>query len=303
MKQDFETGELKAELERALGFRLSSLVRLDGAKALNFKAVREADGMAFAVKCSPPERRVMFDHLVRHLEETKGTKAVKRLFEKECPPEFRGYNVLCLSWCEGERLFPDELTSEQLAAFLDDYRAFSAAMQKTRLFVPHNPSVEWRRMALAKCRGLGGWIVRRLLEEIPEDELAYRSDLLRIVHGDFHHGNFLFAGGRVAGYLDLEEFCQGYPTDDLLRYFCCATEHLRWYEGWRKRRILRQFGLAVALLPYSRHEWLVAINVRFVNRVFMRTGSKASIGLVPALHLAFRARFYRRLRRTVRFLI
>ena len=39
MKQDFETEELKDELERALGFRLRSLGRLDGARALNFKAV------------------------------------------------------------------------------------------------------------------------------------------------------------------------------------------------------------------------------------------------------------------------
>ena len=48
MKQDFETVDLKAELERSLGFGLKSLDRLDGASALNYRAVRTSDGMTFA---------------------------------------------------------------------------------------------------------------------------------------------------------------------------------------------------------------------------------------------------------------
>lgn len=48
--QTFETSELKAELERSLGFELKSLERLDGAAALNFKAVRASDGMTFAAR-------------------------------------------------------------------------------------------------------------------------------------------------------------------------------------------------------------------------------------------------------------
>jgi len=114
MKQPFATEELKDELERKLGFRLRELTRLDGASALNFKAVREADGLPFAVKCSPPSRQRMFDNLVRHLEETRGTKAVRRLFEKECPTVFRSHNLICLEWCAGERLLPDQLTDDQL---------------------------------------------------------------------------------------------------------------------------------------------------------------------------------------------
>ena len=82
VKQDFETEELKGELERALGFRLRSLERLDGARALNFKAVRDSDGFAFAVKCAPPnERQGLFRHLLEHLEVTEGTRAVRRVFE------------------------------------------------------------------------------------------------------------------------------------------------------------------------------------------------------------------------------
>ena len=50
MEQTFETSELKAELERSLGFALRSLERLDGASALNFKAVRASDGMTYVAR-------------------------------------------------------------------------------------------------------------------------------------------------------------------------------------------------------------------------------------------------------------
>jgi len=300
MKQTFKTEELKTELERSLGFALRSLERLDGASALNFKAVRDSDGMAFAVKCSPLSRQKMFDGLVRHLTDLKGTKAVQRLFERDCPAAFRGYNLVCTAWCSGRRMFPDALTDGQMQGFLDDYLTFSAALQRTSHIVPHDPFVTWRAEALAKCRGLGGFVMRRLLQEISVADLDYREELLRIIHGDFHHGNFLFEDGRVSVYLDLEEFCQGYPTEDLLRYFCCAAEHLRWYEQGRKRRMLKLFELAVRHLPYSRHEWLVAINSRFICRVFMNTNGVSRIGLFKTLNLAFRAAFYRKLRAIVR---
>ena len=299
MKQPFETAELKAELERSLGFALRSFERLDGASAFNFKAVREADGFTFAVKCSPLAKQDLFDRYVRHITELKGTKTVERLFERECPPTFGGCNVVCTSWCAGERVFPDKLTDGQFVAFLDDFREFSAALQKTTLILPEWPILEWRETALGKDKGLGGKILRKLILEMPLEDLCHRPELLKVIHSDFHYGNFLFADGRVAGYMDLEEFCLGYPPDDLLRYFCCAAEHLRWYEQRRKRRMLALFALAVRHMSYSRHEWRTAINARYMNRVFMNTHERKRIGLGTALNLAFRAMFYRKLRRIV----
>ena len=300
MKQDFPTEELKAELERTLGFRLRSLVRLDGASALNFRAEREGDGLVFAVKCSPKFRQVMFDHLVAHLRETEGTKAVRRLFADECPPTFRGHNVICLSWCAGERKFPDQLTEGQLVAFLDDYLAFSGAMQRATGIAPHDPMLEWRGKALANCHGLWGGKVRRLIErDLPAAGVTYRPEHLKVIHGDFHHGNFLFVNGRVNGFFDLEEFCEGYPADDLIRYFVCAAEHLRWYEGWRIGRILARFAVAVRHLPYPREEWETAINCLLMRKIYMKT-QDGSVGFVRAVNLLFRARLYRRLRGIVR---
>ena len=296
MKQPFETAELKAELERSLGFGLKSLVRLDGASALNFRAERESDGLLFAVKCSPKFRQVMFDHLVAHLRETEGTKAVKRLFAAECPATFRGFNVICLSWCEGERKFPDELTEPQLIALLDDYLAFSEAMQKATGIVPHDPMLAWREVALKNCRGC----LRRLIErELPVEGVTYRKELLKTVHGDFHHGNFLFVDGKVNGFFDLEEFCEGYPTDDIVRYFVCAAEHLKGFGVFRFGRILERFAAAVRHLPYAREEWEVAINCLLLRKIYMKT-KDGPVGFARAVNLLFRARLYRRMKRIVR---
>lgn len=300
MKQEFETSELKSELERALGFRLLSLERLDGASALNFKAVRESDRLAFAVKCSPKSRQIMFDHLVRHLEETKGTKAVSRLFAGECPSTFRGYNVICLSWCVGERLFPDQLSSEQFADFLNEYQAFSAAIQRSAHVVPADPIADWRAGALTACRGICGcWLTRLIERELPVDEVRYRPDRLGVIHGDFHHGNFLFVDGRLSGFFDLEEFCGGYPADDIVRYIVCAAEHLKWYEQGRKREILKRFAEAVDRLPYPADEWLTAIDGLLILKIFKKVGGR-SAGPIQTGNLLFRARFYLALKRIVR---
>lgn len=287
------------ELERALGFRLLSLERLDGASALNFKAVRESDGLAFAVKCSPKSRQIMFEHLVCHLEETRGTKAVSRLFAKECPPTFRGYNVICLSWCVGERLFPDQLTSEQFADFLDEYQAFSAAMQRSARVVPADPIADWRNGALIACRGYcGRWLARLIERELPAEEVCYRPERLGVIHGDFHHGNFLFVDGCLSGFFDLEEFCGGYPADDIVRYIVCAAEHLKWYEQGRKREIRKRFAEAVDRLPYPTDEWMTAIDGLLVRKIFKKVGGR-SVGLFQMGNLLFRARFYLALKRIV----
>jgi len=296
MEQTFSTEELKEELERKLGFRLRELTRLDGASALNFKAVRATDGMPFAVKCSPPKHQKMFDHLVQNLRGLEGSKAVHRLFERELPPVFRGYNLLCTSWCEGVRIFPDRLTDDQFRAFLDDYLEFSAAMQKCVGVFPLLPLVKMRIGLLTFTGGMWRWLLRLFVDrEIPEHTLVYRDSLVRTVHSDFHHGNFLFVDGRVNGYLDLEEFRKGYPAEDLIRYLVCAAEHLRWYELQRGRRICARFAQAVRQLPYSRDEWLLAINSRLLVKVCSKLQGHR-IGPFQLANLFFKARFYRRLK-------
>lgn len=297
--QSFETTELKAELERSLGFALGELTRLDGASSLNYRAVRASDGLTFAVKCSPPERQVLFDRLVRHLDDVNGTKAVRRLFAETCPAKFRGFNVTCLSWCPGERRFPDQLTDNQLTTFLDDYLEFSSAMQKSTDIAPLDPVLDWRQKTLDQCTGVWGGVLRQLIErELPAEGVTYDSKRLKVVHGDFHHGNFLFDDGKVAGFFDLEEFCAGYPADDIVRYFVCAAEHLRWYQLGRLRRTYRLFAQAVRQLPWPKDEWRTAVNALLVRKLYFKVDGEG-VGFARLVNLLFRARLYRHLRSLV----
>ena len=283
---------LHDELERSLGFQLKPLVRLDGEINLNFKAVRATDGLTFAVKCSPPQKHAAFAALCGHLKALEGTKAARRLFP-DALAQFRGYDILFLSWCDGERLFPDRLTDAQMEALADDYLAFSKALQRTAASCPPDDCVAMRRRTLGMCGGFWSRGIRRLLErELTEDGLRIRPEKARLVHGDLHHGNFLFRDGRVSGFFDFENVTEGYPAEDLIRYFVCASEHLRWYEQHRKRRILGLFRIAVMRLKYPADEWETALN-RLLMLKIARKASDRGLGFLMSANLLFRARYYR----------
>ena len=282
-------------LERSLGFPLRPLERLDGEINLNFRAVRATDGLAFAVKCSPPEKRAAFAALCGHLKALEGVKAARRLFP-DALARFRGYDVLCLSWCEGERFFPDRLTDAQMEALADDYLEFSAALQRTKPSCPPDDCVAMRRLALGKCRGLRSCGIRRLLErELTEARVRLSPEKTRFIHGDLHHGNFLFKDGRVSGFFDFENVTYGYPAEDFVRYFICAAEHLRWYEQHRKRRILRMFRIVAARLGYPADEWETALDRLLVSKI-ARKAADRGLGFWMSVNLLFRARYYRALK-------
>lgn len=298
MKPTFRARDLQAELERSLGFAIRSFRQLKSVNSLNFKAVRDADGFVFTVKCIPEWRRLGYDFIVRHLAELKGTLTPQRVFERECPPEFGGFHLVCLSWCEGTALFPDRLSREQLMVFLDDYLVFSRALQRTTGHVPPYPVVTWRADALAKCaRGWGRLLLPRI-EECGEGESAWRPELIRITHGDLHPGNFAFRDGRVSGFFDIEGLTRGYPAWDIVRYFTFSIDHLKFFERRRRRRTLDLFAEAVRHLPYSREEWIVSINATWLEQVYKKL-DKPKVGLIQVLHLRLHARLYRELRKIV----
>ena len=285
-------------LEQLLGFPLKPLARLDGEINLNFRAVRAADGLTFAVKCSPPEKHAAFAVLCGHLKALEGTKAARRLFPAALQ-QFRGYDILCLSWCDGERLFPDRLTDAQMAALADDYLDFSRALQRTQPSCPPDDCVAMRRLALGKCGGFWSRGIRRLLEcELTEESLRLHPEKTRLIHGDLHHGNFLFQDGRVSGFFDFENVTEGYPAEDLIRYFVCASEHLRWYEPHRQLRILRLLRIAVASIGYPADEWGTALNRLLIGKI-ARKAADRGLGFLMTANLLFRARYYRMMKRAV----
>lgn len=295
MKQPFKTEDLKAELERSLGFALVSFKRLKCVNSINFKAVREGDELSFTVKCLPPERRFGYEMIVRHLDELQGTLAPERLFREECPPKFGKYDLLCLKWCEGEPLFPDRLSPQQLICFLDDYLAFSKRLQQTSMHLPIYPSAAWRATALAKCATGFGRLVRPLVEDCAEELSAFRPEKACVLHGDLHPGNFAFSKGRVSGFFDIEGLTWGYPVWDIIRYFMFALDHLSPLSLRRRRITFQRFIQTVRHLPYPFEDWLTSLNVSWLEQVHKKL-EKPHVGLLAALQLRLHARLYRRLR-------
>lgn len=298
LRQNFPNELLKRHLESALGFSLATLSRLPGcANSLNFKAVRESDGLVFAVKCSDPADAERRKRLVTHLDELRGTRAVQRIFS-EVKSEFMGLSLLFLSWCPGERVLADRLSEDETDAFLDDYLDFSRALQRTSDHRPaEDPEVRYR-WVLPRLEGAGVREVRRFLEEQCRlGNIAYRPEKLRIIHDDFHHGNFLFVGHRVAGYLDFEEFRPGYPAEDLIRYITVCSEHLHFYEFYRLKGLLATFRQFVRRAPYPKDEWHVAVNAMLLYRAekYIRRG----LDPLRVVRLNLRFRFYLALSRII----
>lgn len=297
-RQTFASGELRAVLETSLGFRLRALTPLKSVNALNFKAVREGDGFVFTVKCMPTWRRIRFEQLLVHLREMEGSKTVTRLFARECPRTFGDYDLVCLTWCEGTGIPADRLTEAQLIGFLEDYRAFSDAMQKATCILPQYEFVRWRAEALEKCRGFWGGLMRPIVELAEPELTGFRADRLRVTHGDLHPGNFAFSAGRVSGFFDIEGFTWGYPAWDLVRYFIFSCEHLRWYQFRRRHRLFGHFQTAVRLMGYPCDEWIASINAYWLEKVDKKTHGRR-IGPFQALPLLAGVGLYRRFREIV----
>ena len=280
---------MKEAVEQALGFGLSEFRRLKGGSSPNFKAVRSSDGLPFLVKLLPKERQWAYPILVAHLDEMRGTSAVRRVFI-EAPEDVGDYKLICLEWCEGAVKMPYQLTAPQLREFVDFYVRFSKSFQRVSYVAEADSLSRWRDNILA-CRGVVAAPVRRfILRELPEIECTYRVEEMRTIFGDFHHGNVLFRDGRVHRVLDLESFCRGYPTDDLVRYFTCAYDHLKWAAPFRRGAMLRAFAETLQYAPYSRHEWIVSLNSIILRRLSDVVDHPNNPFFVA--NLLYRVRFY-----------
>lgn len=299
MRQPFKTEDLKKELERVLGFQLSVLTRLDGASALNFRAVRTEDGLPFLVKCFPPTRREFLKKFLVNLTALREAKIPRRLFADRGQIVFFDFEIVCISWCEGRRRMPDQLTSDQLKGFLDEYQRLSAAFQALTYVNGPDALLKFREVAMRSSVGLWGGVIRRLIDRaVPINSVTYRDEMLQVIHADFHHGNFLFVNGCVSGFFDLEELCMGYPAEDIARYFTCAVEHLPWFAMRRRRRSLELFAEAVRQLPYSLEEWTLAIDGLLIRKIAKKVADRR-IGFACAANLLYRAAFYRKMNRVI----
>lgn len=300
MKGEFDVSSFRTFLEKALGFAFSEFEQLKCVNSFNFRAVRATDGFRFLVKCTFREDQDKYQRLLRQIPLLDGAKVPRRLFAETCPTDFQGYGVVCFSWVEGGKKFPDQLTAAEFDAFLDDYQRFIHDLQKLPREVPPCPIETLRKDDIGGCVRFGQGLqwLKRKLAEIPPEECCYQENLLQVIHGDLHFGNFYFTKGRVSGFFDYEGRL-GYPTMDLIRYIVYAYDRVPWFERpWRQRHILARFARMVEYLPYSKKEWLVAVNWNRLDRIAKKF-SAGNPSLLRIFRIWLNERFYARLRKLV----
>lgn len=294
-KANFAIADLKRHLEQGLGFAIDQLTRIGGGGALNYKAVRASDDLAFLVKCFVPERKSNCERLVANLKIMEGVKAPCRLFETTCPTTFKDLSLVCLAWRTGETSDPSRMSCRAWRTFLADYQVFAARMQQAEIVNDTGfPLKTWYGQGLGLCTGLRGYFLRPVLSALGKRDLELRPEDLRVVHGDFHTGNVLFHGEEVECFMDLENLVRKPAPADILLY--CRYAYARQNKKGRAR-VLERFAEAVRLLPYSTREWEMAISQSFLSGFRRRTKGFTRCSLRLAWKIAQEFRLHEKFRR------
>lgn len=118
------------------------------------------------------------------------------------------------------------------------------------------------------------------------------------IHGDLNCNNVLFASGKVSGFLDLEEVRAGSPCEDWVRYALTGAEHLPVFSWLRRRRLRENFRRIVSATGFPAAEWRAAID-GFAAAKRARKARRGKLSLFARANLAWRSRFYARLKKEV----
>lgn len=299
MRQGFRNDEFLNFLEAELGFAIAAFERLPGrSSSLNFKAVRMSDGFPFVVKCLPRDCPERVERWRANLKALEGSKSVGLLFPETCL-EYGDCRILFLSFGEGVRKAPEKLTGEDLARLREDYEGLSRAMQRCADPYPPLDGLQW----FGKCFSRqGGWR-RRLVGRIVRWRLAGRTSFDRkstvvVIHGDLHAGNMSFVHGRLSAVFDVEDLRLGYPTEDWVRFFSCAYEHISPLRVLARRRLLNRFVAFVKESGYSVEQWRTAIDLYLMLKI---SGFGLSdLGVWGVLKIILKTRTYVNLRKLAR---
>lgn len=291
----FSIGALRTFLEGKLGTRLVRFERITAcSRPENFRT-ETAEGVRYVVKCVPPEvseKQYFRHHFLPHLQELRGKGDVVQLVRG--PFAFGDCVVVVLAWCPGRRILPDRLTDAQFAELVAAYCKFSAVLQGVSAVLPPRDNLAVRREVLARLDSPVCAYLRNFVETVlTEKLLAYDPARFRVIHGDFHHGNFHFDGNRMTGIMDLEDFRYGYPADDWMRYIVCAAEHLPWFDFARRRRLLVRLEALLPLAPAD--EWREAAGGLLIRKLWRRFCVKRGVAWWLAVNLRFRIPFYRKI--------
>ena len=138
--------------------------------------------------------------------------------------------------------------------------------------------------------------------EVDELVAAYRSFRAALgegmIHGDLNCNNVLFAGGKVTGFLDLEEVRMGNPCEDWVRYALTGAEHLPVFAWYRRRRLAANFKRIVAATGHAAADWRAAID-GFAAAKCARKTHDGKLSAFACVNLSWRRCYYERLKREI----
>ena len=105
-------------------------------------------------------------------------------------------------------------------------------------------------------------LTRRLLNpllSIPEADRSYGSHPLVTIHGDLQPKNYGFDGDSLAAVYDTDDLTKGLACEDACYAF---TERMRRSElsAAERRRLADLLLRMIALSPWPKDEWLIAVN-------------------------------------------
>lgn len=155
--------------------------------------------------------------------------------------------------------------------------------------------LDWKAGRPKTLAALSAKAVRRLVEAYGSFRAALGDGR---IHGDLNCNNVLFSGGKVSGFLDLEEVRAGSPCEDWVRYALTGAEHLPVFSWIRRRRLMANFLRIVSATGFPAVEWRAAID-GFAAAKYARKARRGKLSLLARANLAWRSLFYERLKREV----
>lgn len=193
--------------------------------------------------------------------------------------------VLCLEWKEARRVNAEDMTEGQLGSFLDGCvrlsRALAAFTGPVAPLGEDAPDRQHAQLAAYAARHpFAGRLLRPLLG-IPATERTYGARPLVTIHGDLQPENYGFDGERFAAVFDTDDITQGLACEDATYAF---TERARRgsLSSAKRRRLAELFRRFVAISPWPRDEWLIAISharLRIAARRLARHPDAAFVAL------------------------
>ncbi len=294
-KHDFDRARVVAEMESGWGIGIESCEPLNGhAHSLNYK-VTLRDGRTFAAKMVPSSRANSLARLVSHKRMASRADTTTLLFDGKIL-HFGNWDVIATRWIDGIYIKPENLPEDKAKALLEAHAQFLRALSDDGCILPARDLAAMKNAVLERAKKSAARAVIGELETMDTSPLPPEN--LKIIHGDMHYENFRFRKDGSIGFLDIEELRLGTPAEDIVRYILTSAERLGPLAFLMRRKLIKTFSLFVAASPYSRAEWIFAINSFILKKLAKKT-QKRGLSHWDAANLAFRMKFYARLRECV----